>query len=443
MKVLDIIVEGAAGETAEYVWKFFAKSAAKDAFARETVERIATIILNKYTKKGLTPPRAELDELLDRAVRNSTWKDDIKFITELEKETIRYHNAKYKQWLKQGSAEGSPVGEKVSGATKAKIKEWRAAWAQTTTKQLINSGMWMYASYDIYKSVEFYRGNIDEALRLLEIGPDGKDTDGSPGISLKDFELYHKEQLGQLFINISTVHPALFTKIPIFGWLAKPFRWMGTSGTALWMYFTNMPGTMPFTVPGQPEDMNLRQAIAKLALIQMKDIRWLPGGSEQSVSSVIGGGIKWALDGLKALWTSTVTEFYKGKEVPEVLLPTLLPDDTSSTGKKTAANDTEKKSDGQGGKVVNPTPADADQNANTGTSSAKPPYTKGQPYYHASDWEDIGGGYERHKFNGTVVRKMSDEAKKATAGNSSEDEWNDLGGGNMVNRKTGEVRAKH
>jgi len=438
MKVLDIIREGAAGETVEYVWKFFTKSAAKDAFARETVERIATIILNKYTKKGLTPPRAELDELLDRAVSNSRYKDDITFITELEKETIRYHNAKYQQWLKQGSAEGATVGEKVSGATKAKIKEWRAAWAKNTTEKLINGSMWAYAGYDIYKSVEFYRENIDEALRLLEIGPDGKDTDGSPGISLKDFEIYHREQLGQLYINISTVHPALFTKIPIFGWLAVPFRLMGTSGTALWMYFTNMPGSMPFTVPGQPEDMNLRQAIAKLALIQMKDIRWLPGGSEESVSSVIGRPFKWAIEGLKALWTSAVTEVYKGKEVPEVLLPTLLPDDKNSTGKKPADNNAEK----QSGKV---TPADADQNASTGngSSSAKPPYAKGQPYYHASDWEDIGGGYERHKFNGTVARKMSDDAKKATVGNSSDDEWNDLGGGNMVNRKTGEIRAKH
>jgi hypothetical protein len=420
MKVLDIITEGVV----EHVFKWTFRDAAKRAIAENLVERVASDIFEKFTvpalknkTKGATTKDVQL--AVEEAVAGTKYAGDKEFAKEVVEQVKKYHNTELVPVLRKAKP-----GKKTDPSdVKKRAADSRTKLALLGVNGLIAKLCWMYAAYDVIKSVTLYFERIDWALQRLELGEDGKDADGDPGISLETFEIYHREQLGQLFLSIATVHPALFTKIPIFGWLAKPFTALGGSGAALWQYFTNadpsMYGILP--LPGQEPDENLREMIARYAMWQIADIPWLPGTSGESLASILGVPIKWTTDFVQQLWTSTVQEVYGDKIVPEILQPTLLPDHPSNTKPQGAAV----------------TPGDADQNSGT---SAKPPYAKGDAYYHKSDWQDIGGGYERHKFNGTVAKKLprgnlaKDVVQNGPQRNPAD--WRDIGNGYEVNIKT-------
>ena len=429
MKVLDIITETAAGEAAVFIFKRFSTNSAKQKFAESLVERVANDIFKNFTALA-NPIRATKKDVqlaVERELSQSKYKDDPVFAKDLVEQVKKYHDEEL--WLPLKKArDARKSSKKDPDAVKKEAGEFRSKWATLGVSGLINKAFWMYAAYDITKSVQKYFENMEEALKALEAGEDGKDDNGNPGISLESFEIFHREQLGQLFLSIATAHPALFTKIPIFGWLGKPFTALGNSGTLLWMYFTKANPSMYGVpnLPGQEPDESLREMIARFALWQISDISWLPGTSGESLASILGTPIKWTTDFVQQLWTATVKDFYGDKEPPAILLPTLLPD---HPGKAKA----------QGAAVK---PADADQHSSTTpiTATTQPPYAKGDAYYHKSDWEDIGAGYERHKFNGTV-------AKKLPAGNAAKDvvqngpkrnpaDWRDMGNGYEVNIKT-------
>jgi hypothetical protein len=427
MKVLDIIVETAAGEAAEFVFKRFSRDAAKQAFAENTVEKVATDIFKKFTALD-NPVKASTKDVrlaVEKELSRSKYKDDPAFSEELVKEVKKYHNQELLPQLRKAGK----TKKKDPSNVKKQAAENRSKWATLGVNGLIGKLFWMYAAYDITKAVTLYFERIDWALQRLELGEDGVDADGDPGISLETFEIYHREQLGVLFLSIATAHPALFTKIPIFGWLGRPFTALGNSGTALWMYFTNADPSkygVP-NLPGQEPDENLRKMIARYAMWQIADISWLPGTSGESLASILGAPIKWTTDFVKQLWTATVRDFYEDKEPPEILLPTILPDHPAKDKKQ--------------GALV--TPADADQHSSTTpiTAATKPPYAKGDAYRHASDWEDVGGGYERHKFNGTVAKKLpkGNTAKNVVQNGPQRNpaDWRDIGNGYEVNVKPG------
>lgn len=426
MKVLDIIAEGAAGEFTEFAFRRFSRDAAKQVFAEQTVEKIANDIFKNFTALEKKATTKDVRLAVEEALSKSKYKDDAVFSKELVEETKKYHNTELLPQLRK--ARKSKKTDKSD--VKKRARENREKWKTLGVSGLISKAFWMYAAYDITKSVQLYFERIDWALQRLELGEDGVDADGDPGISLETFEIYHREQLGVLFLSIATAHPALFTKIPIFGWLGKPFTALGSAGTALWMYFTNANPSnygVP-ALPGQEPDENLREMIARYAMWQIKDISWLPGTSGESLASILGEPIKLTTDFVKQLWTATVRDFYGDKEPPDILLPTILPDHPAKTKKD------------QGASV---TPADADQNSGDGaiTATTKPPYAKGDAYYHPSDWEDIGGGYERHKFNGTVAKKLpKGNAAKDVVQNGPQRnpaDWRDMGNGYEVNVKPG------
>lgn len=427
MKVLDIIVEGVGAEIGEFVFKQFSRDTVKQAFAEATVERVANDIVKKFTIPGLkdkTKRATEKDIQLavEQELSRSKYKDDTAFSKEIAEDVKKYHNTELVPALRKARKDKKTDPSNV----KNRATESRTKWTALGVSGLISKAFWMYAAYDITKSVTLYWERIDWALQRLELGEDGKDADGDPGISLETFEIYHREQLGVLFLSIATAHPALFTKIPIFGWLGKPFTALGNSGTLLWMYFTKADPSMYGVpqLPGQEPDENLRKMIARYALWQIADIPWLPGTSGESFASVLGVPIKWTIDWVKQLWTETVKDFYGDKIPPEILLPTLLPDHPG-------------KAKDQGASV---NPADADQHSGTITATTKPPYAKGDAYYHKSDWTDIGSGYERHKFNGTVAKKLpqgnlaKDVVQNGPQRNPAD--WRDMGNGYEVNIKT-------
>jgi hypothetical protein len=423
MKVLDIIAEGVG----EHVFKWTFGNAAKRAFAESTVERVASDIFKKFTVPALdgSVKKATTKDVrlaVEEAVAGTKYAGDETFSKEIVEQVKQYHNTELLPALRKARKSKKTDPSDV----KQRAADARTKLATLGVSGLINKLFWMYAAYDVTKSVQTYLANMDDALIALELGENGKDKDGDPGISLESFEIFHREQLGQLFLSIATAHPALFTKIPIFGWLGKPFTALGNAGTALWMYFTKADPSMYGVpqLPGQEPDENLREMIARYAMWQIADISWLPGTSGESLASLLGSPIKWTTDFVKQLWTATVKDFYGDKQPPDILLPTLLPDHPGRAKPQGAAV----------------TPADADQNSGTTTSTTKPPYAKGDAYRHASDWEDIGSGYERHKFNGTV-------AKKLPQGNAAKDfvqngpqrnpaDWRDMGNGYEVNIKT-------
>jgi len=429
MKVLDIITEGVGAEIGEFAFRRFSRDAVKQAFAESTVERVATDIFRKFTipaadgsaKKATTK---DVQLAVQEAMAGSKYAGDSALSKEVVEEVKKYHNTELVPELRKARK----IKKKDPSDVKKRARDMGTKWEALGVNGIIGKLCWMYAAVDITKSVQNYFENMDMAMKALETGEDAVDQDGNPGISLESFEIYHREQLGQLFLSIATVHPALFTKIPIFGWLAKPFTALGGSGSLLWQYFTNATPSMYGIpqLPGQEPDESLRKMIARYALWQISDITWLPGTSGESVASILGTPIKWTTDFVQQLWTSTVKDVYNDKVPPAILLPTLLPDHPS-------------KAKNQGASV---NPADADQYSSTKpiTSTTKPPYAKGDPYYHASDWQDIGSGYERHKFNGTV-------AKKLPQGNMNKDivqngpkrnpaDWRDIGNGYEVNIKT-------
>jgi hypothetical protein len=420
MKVLDIITEGVV----EHVFKWTFRNTAKRAFAENLVERVASDIFEKFTvpalkDKAKKATTKDVQLAVEEAMVGTKYAGDKAFAEEIVEQVKKYHNTELLPSLRKAKP-----GKKTDPAdVKTRATDARNKLKTLGVSGLISKAFWMYAAYDVTKSVQTYLANMDEALIALELGEDGKDAAGNPGISLESFEIFHREQLGQLFLSIATAHPALFTKIPIFGWLGKPFTALGNTGTALWMYFTKADPSMYGIpqLPGQEPDENLRKMIARFAMWQIADISWLPGTSGESLASILGAPIKWTTDFVKQLWTSTVKDFYGDKQPPDILLPTLLPDHPGRAKPQGAAV----------------TPADADQNSGT---SAKPPYAKGDAYRHASDWEDIGSGYERHKFNGTVAKKLPQgNAAKDVVQNGPQRnpaDWRNMGNGYEVNIKT-------
>jgi hypothetical protein len=389
MKVLDIIVEGAAGE---FAWKFFTKQTAKDVFAQDLAERLAVKMFNQYTTKLKRVPEGAVESEIATALKGTAYETDAKFAKQLASETKRYHDKELlTPWRKSNAPkekeETVPKEKEAqsSSVVKATAKEARIKWKAWGTKGLISNIFWMYTLYDIWKAVDLYWRQIDWALGRLELGPDDVDEDGKPGIDLDAFELYHKEKLGALLISIAAIRPGWWSKIPVLGWMAAPFKMLGVAGQGLWFAFMDIPGLLP----EQSSEESIREIIARWACTKIKDIPWLPGASGESIASTLGAPVKWSIDAVKNAWTEYVREYYGDEEPPSSLLPTILPDNSAHPSSKKRKKD----------QAAAVTPADADQNADTSPTNNA---TTGS---RTGNWRNMGNGYELNLDTGDIQVK--------------------------------------
>lgn len=399
MKVLDIILEGAAGETAEYVWKFLGKQSAQAAFGREVARDVAQQIFNTYTKQGIKAPRAELDKLLDSKLSRSQWKDDIAFAEQVEKETVGYHNALYKDWAKKGRANVPPKQEPDAPAVLPAHIRNQALKARSSWKSLTAKGLWEKALYawqfaDIAEAVSLYWEQMDWALDKLSVGPDGVAEDGKPGFSLESFHNYHKEVLAVLFAQLVATFPSAWNKVPVLGWASAIVsnKVTGLAGKTLWLSFLDA-----HKFGG---DLSIRNFIDNFMLWQLNAIPIIGPllfSDKVTIASVIGQPLVWTEDLIKSEWVKFLkATAYKDSDIPAGLLPDKYPNPNN-----TADAEAEAERKKQAGKVT-ATPADADSQAGNTPADAT---TSGKRLPNKNpngDWEDMGNGFEVNRMNNHV-----------------------------------------
>lgn len=385
MKVLDVIVETAAGEAAGYAWKFLGKQTAQAAFGRDVAKDVAQQIFNTYTKKGIKAPQMELDRLLDSKISASQWKDDTAFIEQVEKDTVGYHNKLYDEWKKTNR------GGKTNVA-KSKIQEQalkaRGAWKSLTAKGLYEKALYAWQFADIYEAVTLYWEQMDWALDKLAVGPDGIAEDGKPGYTLENFHHYHKQVLAVLFAQLVATFPKAWNKVPILGWASAIVsnKVTGLAGKTLWLTFLDAHKF--------GSDYSVRKFIDNFMMWQLNAIPIIGPllfSDKVTIASVIGQPLVWTEDLIKSEWVKFLkATAYKDSDIPAALLPDNYPNPNNP-----ADAEAEKKK--QAGKVV---PADADSQA--GTNPSKTNTTGGKNTNPNGDWEDMGNGFEVNRMSNNV-----------------------------------------
>jgi len=387
MKVLDVIVETAAGEAAGYAWKFLGKQTAQAAFGREVARDVANEIFNTYTKQGIKAPRAELDKLLDRKLSRSQWKDDTAFIEQVEKDTVGYHNALYKDWAKK-NPKVKTKDEPEAPAIRNQALKARSAWKSLTAKGLYEKALYAWQFADIYEAVTLYWEQMDWALDKLAVGPDGIAEDGKPGYTLEDFHHYHKQVLAVLFAQLVATFPKAWNKVPILGWASAIVsnKVTGLAGKTLWLTFLDAHKF--------GSDYSVRKFIDNFMLWQLNAIPIIGPllfSDKVTIASVIGQPLVWTEDLIKSEWVKFLkATAYKDSDIPAALLPDNYPNPNNP-----ADAEAEKKK--QAGKVV---PADADSQA--GTNPSKTDTTGGKNTNPNGDWEDMGNGFEVNRMSNNV-----------------------------------------
>lgn len=396
MKVLDIIVETAAGEAAGYAWKFLGKQTAQAAFGREVARDVANEIFNTYTKQGIKAPRAELDKLLDRKLSRSQWKDDTAFIEQVEKDTVGYHNALYKDWakgrtkVKPKEEPDAPENFRLPAHIKNQALKARSSWKSLTPRGLYSKALYAWQFADIYEAVTLYWEQMDWALDKLSVGPDGVAEDGKPGFSLEAFHNYHKEVLAVLFAQLVATFPKLWNKVPVLGWASAIVsnKVTGLAGKTLWLTFLDA-----HKFGG---DLSIRNFIDNFMLWQLNAIPIIGPllfSDKVTIASVIGQPLVWTEDLIKGEWVKFLkATAYKDSDIPAGLLPDNYPNPNNP-----ADAEAEKKK--QAAKV---TPADADSQSDTNPAktdtSGKRPGNKNPN----GDWEDMGNGFEVDRMTNQV-----------------------------------------
>jgi len=387
MKVLDIILETAAGEAAGYAWKFFGKQTAQAAFGRQVARDIAHEILRKYPKKGLPVDRMDLDRMLDARISASPYKTDTEFMEQVERETVGYYNKLYKDWKKTaGGGKIEPTAGDVAGdAVKKTAAAAKTKWEALGSNGLIRAwtaGIFVWQTADVIEAVTLYWEQMAWALDKLSVGPDATAEDGKPGFSLNSFHNYHKEVLAKLAAQLLATYPSFWYKIPILGWL---FKLSGLVGRTLWMTFldTHMLGN----------ETTLRQYINNFMMWKLS--AFIPLFDDTvTVASVVGQPLVWTEDFIKNGWVRFLKlTAYQDSDIPAWALPDHYPNPNNPTD--AAAN--KKK---QNAKV---TPTDADSQAGTDPSKPNTTSNKRLPNTNPNgDWEDMGNGFEVNRMSNHV-----------------------------------------
>ncbi len=383
MKVLDIILEGAAGETAEYAWKFLSKQTAQAAFGREVAADIATRVLNKYAKKGLPVDRMELDRLLDARISASPYKNDTNFIEQIERDTVGYYNKIYKDWKQNTNPAGKPNTAK--SAIREQAAKAKTSWESLTAKGLYSKFLYAWQFKDIYEAVDLYWEQMNWALDRLALGTDGVASDGKPGFLLEEFHQYHKTALATLAAHLVATFPSLWNKVPVLGWASKIVsnKVTGLAGKTLWLTFLDA-----HKFGG---DISGRRFIDNFMLWQLNAIPLvgpLLFSDKVTIASVIGEPLVWTEDFIKKGWVNFLkTTAYKNSDIPAGLLPDNYPNPDNPA-------DAEAEKKRQDGKV---TPADADSQADNNPSGKTPPNKNPN-----GDWEDMGNGFEVDRMTNHV-----------------------------------------
>jgi hypothetical protein len=389
MKVLDVIVETAAGEAAGYAWKFLGKQTAQAAFGRGVARDVANEIFNTYTKRGIKAPQMELDKMLDERISKSQWKDDNNFIEEVERHTVGYHNALYNNWKKNTNPSGK------TNITKSEVQEQalkaRDSWKAMGPKGLYSKFLVAWQLYDVWDALELYWRQMDWALGKLAIGPDAIDPeDGKKGYSLESFHHYHKEVLAVLFAHVVATFPKLWNKVPILGWASKIVsnNTTGLAGKTLWLTFLDAHKF--------GSDLSLRRFIDNFMFWQLNAIPIigpLVFSDKVTIASVIGQPLVWTEDYIKKEWVRFLkATAYKDSDIPALLLPDNYPNPNNPAD---AAAEKKK----QAGKVV---PADADSQAGNNPADTT---TSGKQLPNKNpngDWEDMGNGFEVNRMSNNV-----------------------------------------
>ena len=394
MKVLDVILETAAGEAVEYAWRFLGKQTAQAAFGREVARDVAKKIFNNYTKQGIKAPRAELDKMLDERLSKSQWKDDTAFIEQVEKDTVGYHNALYKDWAKGRTTvkpkEEPDAPEVLPAHIRNQALKARDSWRSLSAKGLYSKALYAWQFADIYEAVNLYWKQMDWALDKLSVGPDGIAEDGKPGFSLESFHNYHAEVLAVLFAQLVATFPKLWNKVPILGWASKIVsnKTTGLAGKTLWLSFLDAHKF--------GSDLSIRNFIDNFMLWQLNAIPIIGPllfSDKVTIASVIGQPLVWTEDLVKKEWVKFLkATAYKDSDIPAWLLPDNYPNPNNP-----ADAEAEKKK--QAGKVV---PADADSQAGNNPADTT---TSGKQLPNKNpngDWEDMGNGFEVNRMSNHV-----------------------------------------
>ncbi len=379
MKVLDIISEGAGA----FLWRYFGKATLKDAAARETVEEIASEIFRTYTRRGVSAPDGIVGDMLAR--HPSAAGMDAAAQAKVKQEISRYHN----HLVDQFKSSGLPGKVGASSIDAEVVAKAGGAWRRMKTFGLCNIAFAAYALYDIYDIVDFYHENMQRAFDLLEKGQRGDPS----GIDLKDFHVYHKEQLTKLVAQLILIKPVRFEFVPILGWVMTILTNNGPARLA-WISFINMK---LFDGPKGP--MSVRDYIDNFCVWNIKAIPGIgPFLPNWTISDIVGEKLKWGEDVVKEVWVDWLQNtLYTGKEIPEKWLPPnyVGPDPSNPEDKKkyappVAPNAAKVKTDAS--------PASVDSQA--GTNPSKNNGTTSSDL--DKNWKDLGNGFEAHVHTGAI-----------------------------------------
>lgn len=374
MKVLDIISEGQLGA---YVWKYFGKESAKHAVARETVEDIATTLFNNYGRRGIEPPPGIVGETLERHPAGAGFDDATK--QQVKVEISRY----YRDLEKKFASSRLPAKPVKTGATDVAAGAARAGWAQLKTIGLCRTIFVAWAVKDIWNMVDFYHTNMQLAFESLEKGQRGEQG----GISLEAFHKYHKEQLTQLVAQLIVTKPARMSVVPILGWIGKLLN--TGPGSLAWISFINAK-----VFDGPDGKMSVRNYVDNFCVWSLKSIPFIgPFLPDQVISDLVGEPLKWAEDSVKEAWVNWLQNGpYKGKEIPESLMPpNFSPDPSNPEDKKKYAPPGVPNA----AKVM---PADVDSQAGTNPSKNNGTTSSNLD----KNWKDLGNGFEAHVHTGAI-----------------------------------------
>lgn len=369
MKVLDIISEGVGS----YVWKVFSKETIKHAVAREAVEEIASNIFRNYTRRGVSAPDGIVQNMLSAHPAYEGMDEATRALA--KREISKYHNHLVDEFKKAKIPGKEGAADLAKGALSA-------GWAKLGTVGLLNTVFFAWAAKDIYDMVDVYRTNMQAAFEALEKGQRGEEG----GISLEAFHMYHKEQLTQLVAQLILTKPARFLGIPVLGWIGRFFN-SGGAGRVAWLAFIDSK-----VFDGPDGKMSVRNYIDNFCLWNLKGIPLIgPFLPDVTISDVVGEKLKWGEDVIMEAWVDFLKNtFYKGKPVPESLLPPGYVGPTPAN-----AEDKKKYAPPNAAKV---TPAAAD--GQDGTNPTK--NTDKSSEYADQNWRDLGNGFDGHVHTGAI-----------------------------------------
>jgi hypothetical protein len=236
--------------------------------------------------------------------------------------------------------------------------------------------------------VNLYHENMQNAFDYLEKGERGEPG----GISLEGFHTIHKEELTKLFAQLILIPPVRFRFVPILGWALQILN--TGPGRLAWISFINAK-----VFDGPNGSMSVRNYIDNFCLWNIQAIPYIgPFLPDRTISDLVGEKLKWGEDVVKEAWVNWLQNtLYKGKEIPESLMPPnyMGPSPSNPEDKKKyappVAPNAAKVTPDKGPASVD-SQAETNPSKNNGTTSSD----------LDKNWKDLGNGFEAHVHTGAI-----------------------------------------